>query len=214
MFRYLFFAFLVGSVSARAEISWSKERVELRATALDSKVTASYRFKNSGPGKVRVMSVDGGCSCILHRGEGAEVGSGESGIVEVDFLIGERTGLQERVITVVTTGAKEQVHRLSLTVQIDEVVSLHPRLLYWTKGEALASKRTQIAVTEGFDIEFEAPVVHGGGFSAAWESSPTGNSRVLVVTPESLESVRSSEIKLKGRHEGREKTWIVFVLVR
>ncbi|MBL9191580.1 MAG: DUF1573 domain-containing protein [Opitutaceae bacterium] len=214
MLRFLALGISLGLLSVRGAVTWSTDQVELRATSLDPKVTATYRFKNSGLVAERVARVDGGCSCTVPKGVGALVAPGESGVVEIDFLIGDRTGLQERVITVVTEGATEAVHRLNLSLRIQEVLTVRPRLLLWTKGEAPTSKRTEITVSDGFEIEFDAPVVVGGGFTAVLERSQGSSTRVLVVTPDSLASVQNSEIKLTARHAGREKTLVVFSLVR
>ena len=214
MFRSLSLVLALGLPSIHGAVTWDADRVDLRTTSLDSKVTAIYQFKNTGTVNERVMSVEGGCSCTVPRNAGAVVAPGENGVIEIDFLIGDRTGLQERVVTVVTKGEKEDVHQLNLSVRVEDVVAVRPRLLFWTRGEAPNPKRTEIVVSGTLELEFDPPVVQGGGFKAALEPSRESNSRALVLTPDSVDTTRNSEIKLTVRHAGREKTLVVFALVR
>lgn len=75
------------------------------------------------------------------------VQSGETGEIVATMTIGDRTGRQNRTITVTTDAAGQKfVHTLIMRVDIPELVSCSPQLLTWPIGGPLTERTVDISI--------------------------------------------------------------------
>jgi hypothetical protein len=117
--RLVFLGTLLGSLvapSARA-LDWEKTQVALTAERGADAVRTKFEFKNSSKKTVHILEVRTSCGCTEAAISSSEIPAGESGSIAVLFTIGNRTGLQEKEIFLVTDDAATPV-KLGLKVTI------------------------------------------------------------------------------------------------
>jgi hypothetical protein len=88
-------------------------------------VRTKFEFKNTSKIAVHILGVTTSCGCTEATPSTSEVKPGESGAIDVLFTIGQRTGLQEKDITLLTDDSKVPV-RLKLKIALPEAGAKDP----------------------------------------------------------------------------------------
>lgn len=115
----VFFAALLGllAVPSARGLDWEKTQVALTAERGADVVRTKFDFKNSSRKTVHILEVRTSCGCTEAAISSSEIPAGESGTIRVLFTIGNRTGLQEKEIFLVTDDAATPVKlRLAVTI--------------------------------------------------------------------------------------------------
>jgi Protein of unknown function (DUF1573) len=155
--------FLALTGSALGQLQWENPEQTFNVKAEDKTVLASYRFKNTGQKAVRIESVKTSCGCTTAALAKSEYAPGESGEIEAKFKLEGRTGEQEKIIMVKTSGAPDKPTFLQLMVNIEEPVKITPEFVLWRVGEH-ASKIIHISVSDDvpakvLSVTSEDPVI-------------------------------------------------------
>ena len=131
---------------ADARLDWESRRIKLKAGPTDSRVSADFKFKNSGKTTVLIKSVKADCSCTVPNLEKKEYLPGEKGKITATFTIGQRLGLQKKEIAVETDDPKNPMTVLTLETDIPQLLEITPSLLFWETGQVPSAKTVDIRV--------------------------------------------------------------------
>ena len=101
---FLFSAVL--AVSPCQALEWERTTAEITAKPGADAVFTTFSFQNTGAKTVRVLGITSTCGCTEAVANPNEIAPGQTGMIEVVFTIGERTGTQERQLTIQTDDAK------------------------------------------------------------------------------------------------------------
>src|SRR5256714_11914524 len=93
---------IVLCVSARAELKWEQNTVDLHPAMGDKTAVAHFKYQNTGTTPVHFKSVRASCGCTTTQSQKEMVNPGEKGEVVATFNIGDRTGQQVKTVTVET----------------------------------------------------------------------------------------------------------------
>lgn len=149
--------FLVALVSAvcsttQAELVWEQTQLELHPAISDDVAVGHFKYQNKGDKPVAIKSVTTSCDCTAASAkQSAE--PGEKGEVTATFKIGDRTGVQQKMITVVTDDIAHPSTSLNLKVDISVVLELQPTFIYWQAGEPAKSKAIFAKAGAGVSIK-------------------------------------------------------------
>lgn len=140
MMRSLVFSsLLVSALPALAQrLDFEHSLREIRASADDRTVTATFDFTNSSERTVVIRDVDAGCTClsVSFRGDKRSYAPGESGQLSADFEVGTFSGTVDRVMGLWLDDDPEANPSLRLTVRvhIPVLVDMEPKTLRWSLG--------------------------------------------------------------------------------
>src|SRR5712692_1156717 len=134
--KVLLVAIIVGLASAaHSELVWEQTQLELQPAIGDETAVGHFKYQNKGDKPIAIKSVTTSCGCTAASAkQSAE--PGEKGEVTATFKIGDRTGVQQKAITVQTDDAAHPATTLSLKVVIPQELDLQPTFVYWQSGEA------------------------------------------------------------------------------
>ena len=127
-------------LTLHASLSWKKNVIEYQAKPEDEEVTAVFHFLNDGDKPVKILQTKSSCGCTVVALDKEEYHPGEFGTIKAKFTFGERTGAQEKVISVYTDDPSRPIEYLKLLVDIPLVMRIEPQLLFWTRGEEPKAK--------------------------------------------------------------------------
>jgi hypothetical protein len=158
--------------SGKADIRWLDRTASIEAHFSDKSADAKYTFLNSGDKPVTITKIQTSCGCTSATSNKKTYQAGEKGSIEVQFTIGERTGLQHKLIDVYTDDQSAPLTVLQLDVNIPELVQARPVFLNWQKSESLAAKSVEITPAKGFTINQVKVASTNAEFTAESVKSP------------------------------------------
>src|SRR5258708_8210125 len=138
--------------TARSDLAFEKTELELHPAAGDETAVGHFKYKNKGDKPIAIKSVTTSCGCTAATAKNS-ADPNEKGEVTATFKIGDRTGTQQKAITVVTDDPTHPTTTLTLKVVIPQVLQLQPAFLFWQAGEPAKSKT--IVAKAGKDISIK-----------------------------------------------------------
>ncbi len=145
---------------------------------------ARFPFVNNGRSAVEILSLQPGCSCTVAELTKRRYEPGERGEIVMRFEVGERTGSQDKLLTVETSDDDPTTGPavLSLRAEIPEAARLRPSFVYWTQGDEPSAKK----------LGLDAP---GGSLAEVRVESSTPD--VTVDTPQVIDPGRRWELTVR-----------------
>jgi hypothetical protein len=192
----LLLAGLTGTSHAQ-QLQWESEELAFKPSPTDKAIVAHFKFKNTGDTEANIASVKSSCSCTTPKLEKKNFAPGESDEVTVTFMIGARTGLQEKVIVVEGNDPKRPITMLRMKVAIPEAAQLHPTSLYWPPSEPLSSKEISLELTKGFPVKTVTVESSNPKISAHAEAVKPGETYRIIVTPQETDQPVTAILSIK-----------------
>jgi hypothetical protein len=211
--RHALFAFLLACAGARAELVFEKSVQEHHKMPDDGHLDAHFKFKNTGPGTVKIKRVKTSCGCTSAKLEKESYAPGESGDIAVKFVFGLRRGPQRKIISITSEDKREW--RLDLRCWIGEPIRMAPSLVYWKTGEAPEAKVIKIAVPEGQSIRVRGVSSPDPKFSARLETVKAGETYLVHVKPASTAEKAGAELSIETDYPPEApRTYRAFVRIK
>ncbi|HXA14924.1 MAG TPA: DUF1573 domain-containing protein [Opitutaceae bacterium] len=177
--RSFIFVALILSLTALPRVgatglAWEKNVIEVSANPDQQEVKAEFPFRNEGNRPITIQSITTSCGCTTAALDKKSYAPGEGGKIQVTFTVGERTGTQEKYITVQTDGpGQPAAAELLLRINIHAYLAFEPHILFWkVEGEATEKTITCTAL-------LPTPVV----LTAASSDNPAIITRIETVEP-------------------------------
>lgn len=149
----LFGAVFLGLLStAQGQLAWEKTQIELAPKPGDTSAVATFRYENKGSAPIKITSVKSSCGCTVPALKKNEVAPGEKGELTATFNIGNRTGMQQKTVTVHTDDPSQPVTNLVLSANIVEAMEIQPKFVYWQSGEEAKPKKITVKASKGTPI--------------------------------------------------------------
>ena len=140
---------------AASPLAWENLRVELSPgleAYRDGMVEARFPFSNGGSAAWEITAVEPDCGCTAAELTQSTLAPGERGEVVARFAVAERGGRQEKHLLVrarAGSGAGQAVTRLTLVVNLPDLVRITPAKLRWALGEEAKPKTLVVEAASG-----------------------------------------------------------------
>lgn len=183
---------LLVPVLGYCKLTWHTQKIDLTVNPGDNEAVGVFRFINSGDTPIAIDSVHSGCDCTTAEVAKRSYAAGEAGEIKTVFAIGDRVGIQEKLIYVTTNDAPAVPTVLKLRVNIPELLSYSSRLLFWCTAESLDEKSVVVTSTGSRRIvTIEAsPSVQTAAISRVENVVPETKYR-LFIKPRSIEKPKN-----------------------
>ena len=112
--------FLCISTGAQAQLAWEKTELELNPPPSADSAVATFKYENKGAKPINIKAVRTSCGCTTAALAKNDVAPGEKGEIVATLKTGDRTGLQQKTVTVETDDPQHPQTRETLT-QFDAV---------------------------------------------------------------------------------------------
>lgn len=177
---------------------WKTQTLSFTTAPFQATQEAAFAFTNTGPRPVRILGVESNCDCLDATADRQVYAPGESGVIKAKFTVGDRLGLYERRIKIVTDESPEPV-RLLVRIEVPELVTLTPRSVAWRLNEAAAEKTVDLEVIPGVRIEFTRVQPTGADFAARLETVEAGRRYRVYLKPPATAQPANAAFRIFGR---------------
>jgi len=166
-----------------ADLSFDVSTQTLPTKWSDAKVTAVYKFTNTGKETLKITDLSSSCGCTVPSLDKMTYAPGESGVLTAVFTPGDKIGPQVKTITLKTDLKDQPVIELTFKTDVPALPDLQPQLIYWNRGDKPDAKT--IAVTLPPDVPLDKIEItpKSSDFTATLKTVTEGKSYDIVVTP-------------------------------
>lgn len=169
------------AVTAQAELVWEKTEIELHPALGDATAVGVFKYQNKGDAPIHFKSTPRtSCGCTVAALQKTDVAPGEKGEITATFSIGDRTGLQEKSITVETDDAQKPVTVLKLKAMIAQLLELQPAFVFWQAGEDPKPKTILAKAGKGTAIKNLEVTSSSADFTVKVEPGSAGEFKINV----------------------------------
>ena len=182
---------------ARAALTWETTSADLHPSLTDKTAVAHFKYKNTGDKPVKITSVHPSCGCTTAALAKDVVAPNESGEITATFNIGDRFGVQNKTISVMTDEDAGQATVLKLTATIPRLLEVSPPFIYWSAGDLLNPKT--ITAKLGGDFPVTKLNVTSTDKSIATEVVPDPEAKEfrIIVKPQEAGRPISAALKIE-----------------
>ena len=157
----------------------------------------AFAYKNMSSQSVTIRSIQSNCDCLQVGASKVTLAPGESGMVTARFTVGDRIGLYERTITVVSDDVPEP-KRLHVRIDVPEAATASPNVLAWPIGAPAEERIVDIRTAAGVKITFFEALPSNSSFRVQLEAVNAGEHYRLRITPASTSAAANAAIRVKG----------------
>jgi Protein of unknown function (DUF1573) len=193
---------------------WDAATKEAKLPPLATHFGVQFSYKNTAMHEVKILHVDTNCDCLSATPDPKVLAPGATGTLNARFTVGDRLGVYERTITVLTTESATPT-RLTVRIEVPEAAALTPRAVEWALNSAPAERAVEIAIADGLAIELGEIGYSSTGFRARLETLQAGRAYRLWMKPESTAAATSAAVRVFGREKsGRNLVLSAYASVR
>lgn len=178
-------------------ISWRNQAVHLTTAPFQKTIEATFSFENDSPQSLAILDVQTTCDCLSATANQKIYAPGETGVITSRFTVGDRLGLYERKITVLTDINETPIF-LSLSIEVPALAIVTPQTLRWAYDEPPQEKSLEIQSAGELSIAFTDVQTTSEAFSARLETITTGKHYRVFVQPKAAHSRANTAIRISG----------------
>lgn len=199
---------------AHAELAWAQDSLTSTPTLEQTEAVGLFRFTNSSARTIRILSVHSSCGCTTAVADKQSYAPNEKGVITATFVFGERTGEQEKTITVTTDDADEPAKILTMNVTIPKLLELQPGFVRWDAKEELASKRIEIQLHPEAKLQKLEATSSNPQMEVKVEALQNGKAYALIVTPKPTIQPQMAVLRVQATDaKGNVKSFIAHARV-
>lgn len=101
------------------KIKFNKEIHDFGDIPQNKKATYEFEFTNAGKTDLKIRKIKSTCGCTVVQPKDKTLGPGESSSLKATFTPGNRKGIQNKIITIITNDPYQSVKRLYLKANVD-----------------------------------------------------------------------------------------------
>jgi len=183
MRAFVFLCCLPGLAMAAGQLAFEQSRIALTVPAGQKEVVGRFAFTVTGDAPVTIRSTHATCGCTVPDLERRAYQPGETGVLTAKYHPGARQGRQSVRITVQTDSPVQPSVELQLDVDIPELVSVNPRIVFWATGEAANAKVIDIALRTPEPVRITGAESANEDFTVRVEELEPGRRYRLHISP-------------------------------
>lgn len=184
-------------------LEWKAQTLHFTTAPFQTTQEALFHFTNNSAKPVTIISVESNCDCLVASVDKRVYAPGANGFIRSSFTIGDRLGLYERRLKVVTDESPEPV-RLLVRIEVPELVTLTPRTVDWKINEPVKEKFAALEVIAGLKINFTHVQPSGHDFSARLETVEPGRRYRLYLKPPDTAQPANVAFRVQGQAESKQ----------
>lgn len=217
--RYLPAVLVVLAASAPlygAALRWDQTDISIDAAPMVESVEGVFNFTNTSTEPVTIAGVHSSCGCTVPELKKNTYAPGETGTIRAVFTLGDRTGLQEKTVTVNTSAPDATSTVLTLRVQIPKLFDVSPYFVIWNTGDALAARTIELRIHAPDVLALKSIESRHASFTASIAPKhETPGHYTITVAPSSTEQVTNGSINVVlATHDGQTRTVNLYALIR
>jgi hypothetical protein len=190
-------AFALLAVTGHA-LTWTTRTITVNTVPFQTTQDATFEFQNTSDRPVTISDLQTTCECLTVATDQKTYAPGARGVLTGKFTVGDRHGLYQRAITVLTDESDTPT-RLVLEINVPMLATLTPQTLVWKLAEPPTEKSIDVKPAEGLTIEFTTVEATNDSFTARLETVVAGQHYRLHVKPVRAGEDANAALRLYGR---------------
>lgn len=188
--------------AAHGALVWESTEADLHPSVADKEAVAHFKYKNTGDKPVKITSVHPSCGCTTAALAKDVVGPNEGGEITATFHIGDRSGVQQKTITVTTDDTTANPTILKLVATIPQLLQIQPAFIYWSANDVLDPKTITVTVGPEFSVSNLTVTSTDKSIATQVKPGPGDKTFSIIVTP--TESGRPINAALKIQPDSQQ----------
>lgn len=180
-------------------LEWKTHTQHARTTPFQSSIAIVFDFKNNGTTPVAILGIQTNCDCLDATTDHKVYAPGEVGHLTARFTVGDRLGLYQRSITILSDDEPHTPTHLAVNIDVPEIAALSQRILGWKIGSQPVEKTVIIRPTPGLSLDFHTAQPTNDDFIVQLQTIKTGAVYRLSVKPRSTKHAANAAIRMSGR---------------
>ncbi len=181
-------------------LEWKADTLTVGTAPFQKTIDVVFEFTNRGPAPVTLLDLQTNCDCLDATADAKVYAPGARGTIRARFTTGERAGLIERLITVVTDETPTPI-RLRVRIEVPETATLTPRHVGWNLHGPADTQVVEIVPAAGLEIYFSGAAATTEAFTASLETVEPGRRYRLRLAPRDTAVAASAAIRVTGREK-------------
>ena len=179
---------LLLSQATAQSLKFESQHQDADAKISDTELKIVFPFKNEGDKPVRVINLESTCGCIEATSSRTVYDPGQEGEVVALFELGTFIGTHQKIVYMDTAAPDDTRYRLTVTVNIPEVVSIEPKVSKWAVGDPLEEKVIEVKFLAEQPLKITAIETTRPQFSFEKETIEEGRHYRVTLKPSSTEA--------------------------
>jgi hypothetical protein len=159
-----------------------------------------FQFRNTGTKPVTLADLQTNCDCLDAKADRNVYAPGATGTIKARFTIGDRSGLYERLVTVVTDETPNTA-KLVVRIEVPEIAGVSPRSVEWKVNEATVEKFVEVTPASGLEINFADAQATSDAFTTRLEVLGGGKGCRVYLKPRSTAAPASAAVRIFGKEK-------------
>jgi Protein of unknown function (DUF1573) len=195
-------------------LEWRQTVIEAKTEPFQQILSIVFDFKNAGSKPVVIQEIQTSCHCLSATSNKQIYAPGETGQLTAKFTIGDRIGLYERQVTVISDDSSAP-QRLTVKIDVPDIATATPRSLEWAIGSAASEQTVEIRAVDKLYLEFSEAVPTSKLFQARLEVIEAGHLYKLHLKPTGTATATSAAIRVHGHDRAGHNVLVnAYVLIR
>ena len=187
-----------GCATSALALEWKTQVLSFTTAPFQATQEATFDFANKGPQPVTIREVETSCDCLDAAADRQTYAPGTAGKIKVRLTVGDRLGLYERFITVVTDEGGDPV-RLQVRLEVPEIMRLTPRSVAWELKGPAHEQTIEVEAAPGLEITLHDLQATSDAFATRLEVVEPGRRYRVHVRPLSTAQPVNAALRLLGR---------------
>jgi hypothetical protein len=184
--------FLCLATMAQAQLAWEKTELDLNPAPGADAVVATFKYENKGTTPINIKAVRTSCGCTTAALAKNTVAPGEKGEIVATLKIGDRTGMQQKTVTVETDDPKTPSTILTFKAMIAQILDLQPAFVFWQANEKPDPKTIVAKPGKGVAIKSLEVTSSTPDFVAKVEPLPNGEFKINVTPHDTAHQITAN----------------------
>ena len=183
-----------------AALEWKTQSISVTTAPFQATQEVVFEFRNHSAKPVAIVDLQTDCHCLQAAADAPVYAPGATGTVKARFSVGDRYGLYERTITVVTDESTQPVSLLA-RFEVPEIVTITPRSVAWKLNESAGEKSIELQSAAGLEITIKEVQVTDPGFMTRLETIEAGRRYRLHLKPQSTAQPGNTAVRFFAREK-------------
>lgn len=215
MDRRMILLFFLTTIICNNLFAYLKFETEIIEQSIDSDVVNfefTFDFKNISKYSVKILKIEKSCSCTILDNDKKLYAPNATGRINGKLIIGDREGICEKEIVVMTDDILQPYIKLFLRINVLKPCEIKPRLLYWSKATKLEKKAITLTIS---DQKWNIKSIRCDKSKFTIKDIEENDKHTIEVTPVSTKKALRDVIKIELKSDkGDSKIFAIHSLIK
>lgn len=215
MARKMILLFFLTTIICNNLFAYLKFETEIIEQSIDSDVVNfefTFDFKNISKYSVKILEIEKSCSCTILDNDKKLYAPNATGTINGKLIIGDREGICEKEIVVMTDDILQPYIKLFLRINVLKPCEIKPRLLYWRKAAKLEKKTIALIIS---DQKWNIKSIHCDESKFTVKDIKENDKHTIEVIPVSTKKALRDVIKIELKDDkGDSKIFTIHALIK